>query len=168
MQCPYCSNDSKVVDKRASGNHTRRRRECLKCEKRFTTREFFDLQELSVVKSDGSRQPFDRSKILKGIQIACGKRPISAAQMEQIVDEIESEVRQTYTTEAPTEAIGELVMAKLRALDNVAYIRFASVYRNFTDISSFEKELERLKVSAKSKSVAAPKPDATPKVMLKR
>lgn len=157
MFCPYCNADTKVVDKRASGNHTRRRRECLKCEKRFTTREFLDLRQLQVVKREGRREPFDRNKILKGIQIACGKRPISIAQMEQIVDEIESEIRETFTTEAPAAAIGELVMAKLRALDNVAYIRFASVYRNFTDISSFEKELERLKVSAKSKSIVAPK-----------
>jgi len=108
-----------------------------------------------VVKREGRREAFDRNKILKGIHIACGKRPISTVQMEQIVDEVESEIREAFTTEVPVAAIGELIMAKLRALDNVAYIRFASVYRNFTDISSFEKELERLKVSAKS--IAAPK-----------
>ena len=145
MHCPYCQSDTKVVDKRDSGEHTRRRRECLKCSKRFTTYERIESAPIMIIKKDGRRQEFDRSKIKLGIIKACEKRPVSSERIEQITDEIERHVRNKFTSEIPSRAIGEATMAKLKALDNVAYIRFASVYRNFTDLGSFEKELKALK-----------------------
>lgn len=145
MQCPHCRSDTKVVDKRDSGGHTRRRRECLKCEKRFTTYERLEEMPFVVIKKDGRRQSFDRNKIKAGILRACEKRPITTEQIERLVDEIEQRLRNKYTADVPTRAIGEAVMARLRALDKVAYIRFASVYRNFTDLGSFERELKELK-----------------------
>ena len=144
MQCPHCQSDTKVVDKRDSGEHTRRRRECLKCSKRFTTYERIEETPLTVIKKDGRRQEFDRSKIKAGILRACEKRPITTEQIERVVDEIEQHLRNKYTADIPTRAIGEAVMARLKQMDKVAYIRFASVYRNFTDLGSFEKELKEL------------------------
>ncbi|MBI5389469.1 transcriptional repressor NrdR [Candidatus Woesearchaeota archaeon] len=147
MKCPYCgSPENKVVDKRGTSDEiaTRRRRECLACEKRFTTYERIESVELLVIKKDGSRQQFDRNKIKHGIVRACEKRPISADQINRVVDEIESELRTKETTEISSAEIGEIVMNKLRDMDKIAYIRFASVYREFTDLKSFEKELKNL------------------------
>jgi transcriptional repressor NrdR len=141
MQCPFCKADTKVVDKRDSGEHTRRRRECLSCSKRFTTYERLEESPLTVIKKDGRRQVFDRSKIRAGIVRACEKRPIGAEQIEKLVDELEQSLRNKYTAEVPSRAIGEAVMARLKQLDKVAYIRFASVYRQFDDIEEFQQEL---------------------------
>jgi transcriptional repressor NrdR len=138
-----------VIDKRDSGEHTRRRRECLKCSKRFTTYERPELSDIIVIKKDGRRQSFDRNKIKAGILRACEKRPITTDRIERVVDEIEQHLRKKYASDVPSRAIGEAVMARLKALDKVAYIRFASVYRNFTDLGSFEKELNALKQQEK-------------------
>ncbi len=147
MNCPYCSsNKIRVVDKRASDEKSiRRRRECLKCKKRFTTYERIESAELIVIKRDGRREPFDRSKLLKGIALACGKRPISRDEIEKIVDKIETELRNMDSIEIKSRVIGELAMEKLKELDEVAYIRFASVYRQFRGIEHFEKELKELR-----------------------
>jgi transcriptional repressor NrdR len=123
----------------------RRRRACLSCEKRFTTYERIEGLDIYVIKKDGSREKFDREKIKRGIMKACEKRPISIEQIEQVVEEIESEIRRKDSVEVTSKEIGNLVMKKLRKLDHVAYIRFASVYKEFKDIESFEKELRRLK-----------------------
>jgi len=146
MKCPYCNyKETKVVDKReANEGTTRRRRECLKCNKRFTTYEKVENIDLSIIKKDNTRQEFDRSKIEKGITRACEKRPVSYDQVKKIVDEIEAELRLKKTKEIKSREIGELVMKKLKKLDKIAYIRFASVYREFADISSFEEELKKL------------------------
>lgn len=146
MRCPYCSNETKVVDTRESNEDTiRRRRECLKCKKRFTTYERIETIELIVVKKDGRREPFDRNKLKTGIMKACEKRPITIDTIERIVEDIDTELRRQDTTEIPSKLIGQLVMKKLYKIDKVAYIRFASVYREFKDIKSFEKELKMLK-----------------------
>ena len=146
MQCPYCSHEElKVVDKRESDEKSvRRRRECLKCNKRFTTYERIESADLIVVKKDGSRERFDRVKVKGGIVKACEKRPISNEQIETVVDEIESELRNDDDIEIPSKRVGQLVMKKLKRLDKVAYIRFASVYREFADLESFENELKKL------------------------
>ncbi|MDP2909411.1 MAG: transcriptional regulator NrdR [Nanoarchaeota archaeon] len=148
MICPYCrSPDTKVVDKRETPDRkaTRRRRECLKCKKRFTTYERLEQADLFVIKKDKRREPFNREKLKNGIIKACQKRPISHETIEKILNEIESELRKKNRTEVTSQEIGEIVMKKLKKLDQVAYIRFASVYREFKDISSFEKELRSLK-----------------------
>lgn len=140
MRCPFCSVDNdKVVDSRSSsdGGVVRRRRECIACGKRFTTYERIEETPLRVVKKDGSRAPFDREKIRHGIQRACEKRPVSAAQIEQVVQDIEDDVSKRYDREVPTRVIGELIMEKLKAIDSVAYVRFASVYREFKDLEDF-------------------------------
>lgn len=147
MRCPYCSfGESKVIDSRPTEENTsiRRRRECFKCGKRFTTYEKIESVSLVVVKKDESRQPFNRNKILKGIITACEKRPISLVQMERVADDIESELSQLSDREIKSTTIGEMVMDKLRALDEVAYVRFASVYKQFDDISTFMDELQGL------------------------
>ena len=147
MRCPYCGSlEDKVVNSRSSreGRAVRRRRECTSCGKRFTTFEYVEDVSLSVVKSDGRREPFDRQKLLNGIRIACTKRPVSIAQIEAIVDEIESEVYSLQEREVSTKQIGELVMDKLRKLDEIAYVRFASVYRAFKDKRDFMEELSKL------------------------
>ena len=123
---------------------TRRRRECLKCSKRFTTYERVEMLELRIVKKNGDIEGFNRSKVLRGMVRACEKRPIKIEKIEKIVDEIESELRKQESVEVPSKLIGELIMKKLNALDHVAYIRFASVYREFKDIKEFEKELKKL------------------------
>jgi transcriptional repressor NrdR len=149
MKCPYCArNESRVVDKRDSpetGN-IRRRRECLspKCGKRFTTYERVEELNLSVVKKDGSRERFDRNKVLVGLLKACEKRPIPRERIEQVVDDIEASLRGHPSTEIDSKVIGEMLIRKLRELDKVAYIRFASVYKEFDDLDSFKKELEKL------------------------
>ncbi|MBS3149185.1 transcriptional regulator NrdR [Candidatus Woesearchaeota archaeon] len=149
MICPYCQNRiTKVLDKRDSDflkNKTRRRRECLKCKKRFTTYERVEGLELMVVKKDGRRELFDINKLLKGIQKACEKRPISGDEMNNMANTIELELRNYDSTEIKSTIIGNLVMDKLKSIDPVAYIRFASVYREFADVASFENEFKQLK-----------------------
>ncbi len=147
MKCPYCGyQESKVVDSRHSedGVSIRRRRECLSCGKRFTTYETVESLPMVVVKKDGSRQTFDRSKILNGMLRACEKRPVAMADLEQAVDEIEQTVQNALEREIRTSEIGELVMERLRPLDEVAYVRFASVYRQFKDINTFLEELNKI------------------------
>lgn len=148
MLCPHCnSKESKVIDKRETPDlkAIRRRRECLKCEKRFTTYEKIEPTELFVIKKDKRREPFNREKLKSGLIKACQKRPISHESIEKVLNEIELMLRKKKKTEITSSEIGELVMKKLKKLDKVAYIRFASVYREFQDINSFEKELKSLK-----------------------
>lgn len=152
MKCPYCnSTDSKVIDKRETENDelTRRRRECLDCFKRFTTYEKVELTNLIVVKKDGTRQQFNKDKMLNGVIRACEKRHISLEQIQKMVDEIESDFRNEGIKEISTNQIGEKIMDRLKFLDEIAYVRFASVYREFTDLTSFEKELKDLLKSKK-------------------
>jgi len=147
MKCPFCGfENDKVVDSRESkeGESIRRRRECLKCEKRFTTYERIDEIPYMVVKKDGRREKFERQKILNGVLRACEKRPISMGKMEQIVNEVEQYVVDSPERERTTSEIGELIMDRLKQIDKVAYIRFASVYRDFKDVDEFRSELERL------------------------
>lgn len=148
MRCPYCNfGETKVIETREAEDSdvTRRRRECLKCKKRFTTYERVEILDLRVVKKNGDIEGFDRNKVLNGILKACEKRPIKIEKIEKLVDDIESELRKKESVEIPTKIIGELVMEKLKNLDHVAYIRFASVYREFKDIEGFEKELKKIK-----------------------
>lgn len=148
MNCPFCNHpDSKVVDSRPTdeGGSIRRRRECLACQRRFTTYETVEHMALYVVKKDGTRQAFDKSKILNGLTRACEKRPIPLATLEGVANEIEQLLQNTLEREVSTTTIGELIMEKLREIDQVAYIRFASVYRSFDDIDSFLKELHTFK-----------------------
>ena len=147
MKCPYCGySESKVVDSRHSedGTSIRRRRECLSCQKRFTTYETVESLPIVVVKKDNSREPFDRNKILRGMVRACEKRPVSMADLEAAVTEIEQIVQNSLECEVSTGKIGELVMDRLKPLDEVAYVRFASVYRQFKDINSFMHELNKI------------------------
>ncbi len=147
MKCPYCDNqDTKVIDSRHTeeGHAIRRRRECDKCNKRFTTYEKVEEMILMVVKKDGSREAFDRNKILSGIVKACEKRPVSMAAIEHVVDDIERGVNNMMEKEVQSSFIGELIMEQLKELDEVAYVRFASVYRQFTDVNTFVKEIEKL------------------------
>ena len=148
MKCPSCgyfdSKKSKVIDSRpsADGNSIRRRRECLKCHKRFTTFETIESVQQFVIKKNGEKELFDRNKILSGVMKACQKRPVDP---EQIVSEIEQEIQNSMKTEISTQEIGEIVMLKLKEHDEVAYVRFASVYREFKDVDTFMKELKELK-----------------------
>ena len=147
MRCPFCLHkESKVLDSRATeeGASIRRRRECMKCSRRFTTYERLDEIPFMVVKKDGRREPFNRNKILNGVLRACEKRPISIDEIELMIDQIEREVRNNTEREISSEQIGELVMDRLKALDEVAYVRFASVYRQFKDINSYLNELQQL------------------------
>ena len=147
MKCPYCGfKESKVVDSRPAeeGNSIRRRRECLSCSKRFTTYETVESLPMVVVKRDGSRQTFDRRKLVNGLLRACEKRPVSVAQLEKLGEEIEQELQNSLEREISTEHVGELVMDKLKGVDEVAYVRFASVYRQFKDINTFMRELNKL------------------------
>ena len=147
MKCPFCGfENDKVVDSRESkeGESIRRRRECLKCEKRFTTYERIDEIPYMVVKKDGRREKFERQKILAGVLRACEKRPISMGKMEQIVNDVEQFVVDSPERERTTSDIGELIMDRLKQIDKVAYIRFASVYRDFKDVDEFRSELEQL------------------------
>jgi transcriptional repressor NrdR len=145
MRCPFCRVDNdRVIDSRAGddGTSIRRRRECLDCKKRFTTYERVERQMLSVVKKGGDREPFEREKIKRGLARACWKRPITAEQIEVAVSALESELYGTYETDIPSRVLGERVMELLRGLDQVAFVRFASVYREFKDIRDFVEELE--------------------------
>jgi transcriptional repressor NrdR len=147
MKCPYCSFDEdKVIDSRPTdeGATIRRRRECLSCRKRYTTYEKVENMPIMVIKKDGSRQAYDRDKVRKGILRACEKRSVSINQVERILDAIEGHINNSLEREVTSEFIGELVMEKLRELDEVAYVRFASVYRQFKDINTFMDELNKL------------------------
>ena len=147
MKCPFCGyTDSKVIDSRPAedGTTIRRRRECLECQKRFTTYEVIERMPLVVIKRDGSRESFDKIKIINGIVRACEKRPVTMAQIEDVADDIEQELRGRLESEVQSERIGELVMSHLKDLDEVAYVRFASVYRSFKDINTFMEELTKL------------------------
>ncbi len=147
MKCPYCANlESKVVDSRPAeeGASIRRRRECLECRKRFTTYETVESLPLVVIKRDGSRQTFDKSKLLNSMLKSCEKRSVSMSTLERIADEIEQTLQNKMEREVPSTEIGELVMEKLKGVDEVAYVRFASVYRQFKDISTFMNELNKL------------------------
>lgn len=154
MKCPFCGHqEDKVVDSRGSGDGSsiRRRRECLGCGKRFTTYEHVEEQPLMVVKKDGRREPFDRHKLLGGLVKACEKRPVSMDDLEKLVDELERELSQQFEREVPSREVGERVMKKLHALDPVAYVRFASVYREFKDVEQFMRELKDLLAFKSSK-----------------
>ena len=154
MICPFCEHrKTRVVDKR-EGNDVktiRRRRECLKCGRRFTTFEKIETLDLLVIKKDGKREVFDRVKLRGGIIKACEKRPISAQEVEKILDQVEADLRKKNANEVSSKKIGELVIRRLKKIDEIAYIRFASVYRQFADLSDFEKELTMLSKRFKSK-----------------
>ena len=145
MKCPACGNpDLKVIDSRPieEGNSIRRRRECLQCAKRFTTFEMIEQAQIMVLKKDGSKEPFDRNKLINGILKSTRKRTVDA---DAIVDEIESELQNTLRLEVPSVELGDMVLEKLRAIDEISYVRFASVYHEFTDVDSFMEELQKLK-----------------------
>ncbi len=147
MRCPFCDHqDDRVVDSRSCrhGQAIRRRRECVNCNQRFTTYEYIEHAPLTIIKRDGSREPFDRGKLLEKIRLACYKTPVSSDQIEELVDQIESELGNLTEKEIPSIQVGELVMDALRSLNEVAYVRFASVYRQFRDKSDFVRELEQL------------------------
>jgi transcriptional repressor NrdR len=147
MKCPYCDhNGTKVLDSRPANENKsiRRRRECEKCQRRFTTFEMVEETPLIVIKKDGSREEFNREKMLRGLIRACEKRPVSVDQLERIVNDVEQELRNTAATEVESRQIGELVMEQLYPVDEVAYVRFASVYRQFKDINMFMRELNAL------------------------
>jgi transcriptional repressor NrdR len=147
MRCPFCGNkEDKVVDSREglNGAQVRRRRECLKCGRRFTTYEYKEEVPLMVVKKDGRREAFDRKKILSGLIKACEKRPISIEKLEEIALFVERSIQKKFEKEVPSDIVGELVMDRLAYLDDVAYVRFASVYRHFKDVSQFMRELNHL------------------------
>lgn len=147
MRCPFCGNEEdKVIDSRPSqdGRSVRRRRECEKCSKRFTTYEYIEDVSLTVVKNDNRREPFDRLKLQRGIELACNKRPVSSKKITSLVDEIDEELQGLSKKEVTSKEIGELVMQKLKVLDEVAYVRFASVYHKFKDINEFLNELRGL------------------------
>ncbi len=144
MICPYCkANEDKVIDSReaSDGSSVRRRRECLKCQRRYTTYERLEESPLLVVKRDGRRELFDRRKVLNGIVKACEKRPVAMEKIEAAVDEIEREIRQEFEKEVSSVEVGERIMRRLQKLDEVAYVRFASVYRSFKDVNQFMSEL---------------------------
>ena len=147
MKCPFCLHeDDRVIDSRSSneGKSVRRRRECLKCKKRFTTYEYVEEVPLMVIKKDGRRESFDRNKIISGILKACEKRPVSVEKVDSLVDRVEKELQKSFDKEVKAQVVGELVMDYLHKVDEVAYVRFASVYRQFKDINQFMKELKDL------------------------
>lgn len=147
MKCPFCGySESKVIDSRPAeeGTTIRRRRECLDCQRRFTTYEIVERMPLVVIKRDGSRQSFDKVKLINGMVRACEKRPVSLNQLEQIADGIEQDLQSGLEREISTVIIGEMVMSRLKNVDEVAYVRFASVYRSFKDINTFMEELAKL------------------------
>jgi transcriptional repressor NrdR len=146
MNCAFCDNpDTRVTDSRPDSDGIRRRRECLACGQRFSTIERVELGGVSLVKKDGWREEFDRAKIISGVRKACEKRPIPSGAIEALADDIEKEVGALNKAEVPSATVGEMVMERLRALDHIAYIRFASVYRAFADVDELERELEALK-----------------------
>lgn len=146
MKCPFCGNrKDSVIDSRAAkdGLNVRRRRKCLKCKKRFTTYEHVERIPLMVIKKDGRREPFSREKLMNGLIVACEKRPVSIKRIERLVDEIERRLEKQHDREVASKEIGEFVMGGLRSLDEIAYVRFASVYRQFRDAGQFVKELKK-------------------------
>lgn len=154
MKCPYCeTSDTRVIDSRPTeeGHAIRRRRECDNCGKRFTTYEKVEEVFFMVIKKDGSREAFDRNKVLNGIVKACEKRPVPLADIEKIVDEIERGLNTLMEKEVESKVIGEIIMEHLKELDEVAYVRFASVYRQFTDVNTFAAEIEKLLQSGKGR-----------------
>ncbi|MBN2405745.1 MAG: transcriptional repressor NrdR [Coriobacteriia bacterium] len=147
MRCPFCGHDeTKVVDSRVSESQDaiRRRRECLECTQRFTTYERREEMPLMVVKKDQRSEPFDRGKLLRGLVVATAKRPVTTAELEELIDDIETELHNTFHYEIPAKQLGDLVLRRLLELDKVAYIRFASVYKEFTDLDEFTSELKKL------------------------
>ena len=145
MKCTFCNNSETIVlDSRESDDLTRRRRECLKCEKRFTTYERVESVPVYIIKKDGSRELFDREKLRKGLIKSCEKRPVSIDEIENVINRIESKMRLSDSTEISSKQVGEEVMNQLKSLDKIAYIRFASVYRDFADIEDFKKEIKIL------------------------
>jgi transcriptional repressor NrdR len=155
MKCPYCQADNdRVIDSRISqdGFATRRRRECLDCKQRYTTYERIEDTTIKIVKKDGTREPFDRMKIKRGLEKACWKRPISDAQLEAIVNGVQNELEGRFELEVPSREVGELVMQHLRTLDQVAYVRFASVYRQFDDVQDFVHELQPMLAEARRRT----------------
>lgn len=147
MKCPFCNNEeTKVLDSRPTDDNTsiRRRRECLKCQKRFTTYEKVEDIPVYVIKKDGTREAFNKRKLLTGMLKSCEKRPVSIIEIEKIADEIEKQIYNTMEQEVTTHLIGELIMEKLKQIDDVAYVRFASVYKQFKDINSFMEELQKI------------------------
>lgn len=157
MKCPFCGyTESKVIDSRPAeeGATIRRRRECLSCSKRFTTYEIIERMPLVVIKRDGSRQSFDKVKLINGMVRASEKRPVPLGRLEQIADDIEQELQSGLEREVKTVAIGEMVMTRLKDVDEVAYVRFASVYRSFKDINTFMEELSKLLTEGESKDAA--------------
>ncbi|MFC1807682.1 transcriptional regulator NrdR [Candidatus Omnitrophota bacterium] len=145
MKCPYCGHsEDKVVDSRSSSENDsiRRRRECIKCQRRFTTYEYIEEMPLMVIKKNGQRQPYDRHKLQSGVLKACEKRPVSVSSIEQLVDNVERNLQKKNDKEIKSSQIGEMIMKKLQAVDEVAYVRFASVYREFKDVTEFMKELK--------------------------
>jgi len=145
LNCPFCGyNDSKVIDSRDVNDGIRRRRQCLQCDLRFTTYERLERSSIFVIKKDGRREEFNREKLLNGIRKACDKRPLKSGTVEKLVDEIEIEIYQTGKAEVSSAAIGDLVMAKLKKTDHIAYIRFASVYREYQDITKLKEEVDNL------------------------
>ena len=155
MICPFCQHpDSRVLETReTSEQETRRRRECMKCTKRFTTYERVEQKPIFVIKRDGSRESFDRHKLVRGIMRSCEKRPVSLEQIEKIVDEIEYKIRNGEEGEVKSTKIGTLIMNRLKKIDKISYIRFASVYRDFTDIASFQEEIQKLTKAALEKEL---------------
>ena len=146
MNCPFCSfQDSKVVDKRDYEDSIRRRRECLKCNKRYTTYEKIGSINLIVLKKDGRKEQFDSEKLKKGILIACEKRPVTVEQIDELVNKIESELRKLKSKELLSSTIGEKVLSRLKKLDEIAYLRFLSVFHSFNEVEDFKKELKKLK-----------------------
>lgn len=147
MKCPHCnSEEDRVVDSRAAqdGRAVRRRRECLKCNKRFTTYEYVESAPLAIIKGDNRREPYDRRKLLAGVTLACKKRPVGVDQIESLVNSIETDLGKNTRSEVESKIIGEMVMERLRKVDEVAYVRFASVYRQFQDKEEFLDEIRRL------------------------
>jgi transcriptional repressor NrdR len=145
VNCPYCGYiDSKVIDSRDVNDGIRRRRQCLRCESRFTTYERLQRASIFVIKKDGRREEFDREKLLTGIRKACDKRPLTSGTVAELVDDIEAELYQTSKSEITSAIIGDMVMARLKSLDQIAYIRFASVYREFADITTLKEEVDSL------------------------
>jgi len=146
MRCPYCGHKKdSVIDSRRAKNEAsvRRRRQCIKCRKRFTTYEYVERIPLMVIKKDGRREHFEREKLMNGIMVACEKRPVSMKRVEKLVDDIERTLEKTHEREVASQEIGELVMRGLHSIDKIAYIRFASVYRQFRDVGEFMKELKK-------------------------
>ncbi len=157
MRCPYCGyKEDKVVDSRGTkeGSAVRRRRECLSCGRRFTTYEYVEEVSLMVIKKDGTRQAFDRKKILTGIMRACEKRPVGLEEMEEITSQVEREIYKSASREVPSSAIGEAIIKRLKKIDDVAYVRFASVYRQFKDVGQFMHELKSLLDDGEARAVS--------------